>query len=358
LGKQRGRLISESDRIKVLELIEEARKAGARQQAACDVLGITPRALQRWKSGDSLKDRRMTKIAAPHNKLSKDERELILSTSNQPQYASLPPSQIVPLLADQGIYLASESTFYRLLREEKLLCHRHSYNPRNLYKPKALRALAPNQIYSWDITYLKSMVAGRFFYLYLVMDIYSRKIVGWQVYDRECSEYAADVLEASCKEEGVRKGQVILHSDNGSPMKGATMLATLQRLGVVPSFSRPGVSNDNPYSESLFKTLKYTPAYPQKPFVTIQAAREWVGCFVKWYNYEHLHSGIKFVTPTQRHMGLDESILKNRNAVYLAAKSKCPLRWSKNTRNWDKKNEVLLNPERCKNIDHKLKVAV
>ena len=136
------------------------------------------------------------------------------------------------------------------------------------------------------------------------------------------------------------------------------MLATLQRLGVVPSFSRPGVSNDNPYSESLFKTLKYTPAYPQKPFATIQAARKWVSCFVKWYNYEHLHSGIKFVTPAQRHMGLDESILKNRNTVYLAAKSKCPLRWSKNTRNWDKQNEVLLNPERCKSIDHKLKVAV
>lgn len=321
-------------------------------------MGITPRTIQRWKAFDKLKDGRMTRKTSPKNKLSDMERKHILHTVNQPQYASLSPSQIVPLLADKGVFLASEATFYRLLKKEKQLSHRYVSRPPSLHKPKALKANASNQIYSWDITYLKSAVTGQFFYLYLVMDIYSRKIVGWQVYDRESSEYAADMLEDSCREECVKKGQVTLHSDNGSPMKGATMLATLQRLGVVPSFSRPGVSNDNPYSEALFRTLKYTPKYPQQPFTTMQAARTWVGIFVKWYNQEHLHSGIKFVTPAQRHDGLDEAILKNRKAVYQKAKTNFPFRWTGCIRNWSKNNEVLLNPEKCKNINRKLRAVV
>jgi len=358
LGKRRGRLISETNRVKILELINEACKAGARQQSACNILGITPRTIQRWKAFDKLKDGRMTRKTPPKNKLSDMERKHILHTVNQPQYASLSPSQIVPLLADKGVFLASEATFYRLLKKEKQLSHRYICRPPGLHKPRALKANARNQIYSWDITYLKSVVTGQFFYLYLVMDIYSRKIVGWQVYDRESSEYAADVLEDSCRVEGVKKGQVTLHSDNGSPMKGATMLATLQRLGVVPSFSRPGVSNDNPYSEALFRTLKYTPKYPQQPFTTIQTARAWVGIFVKWYNHEHLHSGIKFVTPAQRHDGLDEAILENRKVIYQKAKTNFPFRWTRCIRNWSKNNEVLLNPEKCKIINNKLRVAI
>ncbi len=152
------------------------------------------------------------------------------------------------------------------------------------------------------------------------MDILSRKIVGWQVYDRESSEYAADVLEATCIAEKVQKDQLILHSDNASPMKGATMLVTLQKLGVIPSFSRPTVSNDNPYSEALFRTIKYTPKYPEKPFISLEMAREWLAKFVHWYNHEHLHSGIKFITPIQRHEGRDEEVLKHRKKVYLKAK--------------------------------------
>jgi transposase InsO family protein len=166
------------------------------------------------------------------------------------------------------------------------------------------------------------------------------------------------VLEAACLEEGVKKNQVLLHSDNGSPMKGATMLATLQRLGVIPSFSRPSVSNDNPYSEALFRTLKYSSIYPEKPFESLQTAREWVNKFVKWYNYQHLHSGIKFTTPEQRHNGDDEKILKDRTKVYLKAKSIYPHRWSKGIRNWSKIKEVKLNPEKCKNTVNKLQMAV
>ena len=135
------------------------------------------------------------------------------------------------------------------------------------------------------------------------------------------------------------------------------MLATLQKLGIIPSFSRPGVSNDNPYSESLFKTLKYGPRYPENPFATLSQAREWVSLFVKWYNEDHLHSGIKFVTPAQRHKGIDKEILKHRHEVYQHAKRENPHRWSRQTRNWEAINEVLLNPEKGKK-DPKFGAAV
>ena len=286
-----------------------------------------------------------------------EERNKVLETVNQSEYRDLAPSQIVPLLADDGRYLASESTIYRLLRETRQLRHRQKSKPRNSYKPKSLKATSPNQIYSWDITYLMSSIRGQFYYLYLILDIYSRKAVGWQVYDRESSELASDVLESACWEEKVSRGQVHLHSDNGGPMKGATMLATLQRLGVIPSFSRPSVSNDNPYSEALFRTLKYRPAYPEKPFSNLEEARNWVSKFVKWYNTEHLHSGIKFVSPEKRHQGLDEGILKLRDQVYKEAKAKNPNRWSKGTRNWDKIKEVRLNPEKYKTLEKNLRAV-
>lgn len=358
MESRRGRLNSEDEKRKILELINDACKAGAKQKAACEILGISSKTIQRWNCKKDLKDKRNDRKTCPHNKLSNEERSLLLQLVNEPEYAALSPAQIVPSLADKGLYLASESTFYRILKEEKQLEHRHISKPRTLHKPKALRATGPNQIYTWDITYLRSMILGHFYYLYLMMDIYSRKIVGWQVYDRESSEHASDLLEATCQEEGIKKDQVTLHSDNGSPMKGATMLSTMQRLGIVPSFSRPGVSDDNPFSEALFRTVKYSPMYPEKPFETLEAAREWMCEFVKWYNFKHLHSGIKFVTPVQRHTEVDEIILKYRDEVYKKAKNKNPHRWSKNTRNWNKDKEVLLNPEKCKTVNNQLNVAV
>ena len=159
-----------------------------------------------------------------------------------------------------------------------------------------------------------------------------------------------------CQREGIKRNQVTLHSDNGSPMKGATMQATLQELGEMPSFSRPSVSNDNPYSESLFRTLKYRPHYPEKPFSGLTAARDWVQSFVGWYNKEHLHSSIKFVTPEQRHTGKENEILRHRKAVYTHAKSNNPNRWSGEIRNWDAVREVYLNPE-SKKIERERKKA-
>ncbi|MCU7816695.1 MAG: DDE-type integrase/transposase/recombinase [Candidatus Thiodiazotropha sp. (ex Rostrolucina anterorostrata)] len=180
---------------------------------------------------------------------------------------------------------------------------------------------------------MATTITGIFHRLYLVMDIYSRKIVGWEIHENETTDHASLLIRKACLAEGISEQGLVLHSDNGSPMKGATMLATLQRLGVVPSFSCPSVSNDNPYSESLFGTMKYTPAFPSKPFERLGAARDWVYDFVRWYNEEHRHSGEEL------------SILVNREAVYEAAKQRNPERWSRGTRNWTPVGEVWLNPE-------------
>lgn len=337
------------DRQDIIALIDEANKAGARQSEACKIMGLSSKTVQRWHHVGNEQDGRIEAIHKPSNKLSDAECQRLIATANDPEYADLPPNKIVPKLADKGIYIASESSFYRVLKAENQLQHRQKSKPvRQIKKPKALTTTAPNQVYSWDITYLPTEIKGVFLYLYLVMDIYSRKIVGWQVYENESSARAADLMKDICQREAIQRQQVILHSDNGSPMKGATLLATLQELGIMPSFSRPSVSNDNPYSESLFRTLKYRPHYPEKPFSGLTAARDWVQSFVGWYNKEHLHSSIKFVTPEQRHTGKDKDILKKRKVVYAQAKLNTPNRWSGEIRNWDEIRKVHLNPDNQK----------
>jgi len=341
-------MISAPDRRKTVELIEEATASGARCEMACEELEISLRTYQRWTQGVCIKadHRPHAQRPEPSNKLTPEERREILDTCNQEEYRSLPPSQIVPILADKAIYIASEASFYRVLKEEDQLHHRgKAQPPRKVSKPKGYKATKPNQVWSWDITYCAANSVGVFYRLYLVMDIYSRKIVGWEIHENETAEHASMLIRKACLAEGISEKGLVLHSDNGSPMKGATMLATLQRLGVVPSFSRPSVSNDNPYSESLFGTMKYTPAFPSKPFESLEAAREWVHTFVRWYNEEHRHSGIQFITPAERHCGKDQEILRNRKAVYAAAKERHPERWSGETRDWSPVNEVWLNPD-------------
>jgi transposase InsO family protein len=337
-----------AEREQLLNFFNEAVNAGARTFKAAAIMGLSLRTLQRWQQPETVQvDRRTLRQHSPSHKLSDAERTQVLMIANSEEFKDRPPHQIVPILAERGEYIASESSFYRILRAAKQLTHRHAcreQKPRS--KPKALSATAPNQLYSWDITYLATQVKGQFFYLYLFMDIFSRKIVGWQVYHEESSQNAADLVRDICQCEQIQREQLILHSDNGSPMKGATMLATLQKLGVVTSLSRPAVSNDNPYSESLFKTLKYSPKYPSQPFENVAAARLWVADFVQWYNFEHRHSSIQFATPAQRHNGEDRAILEQRQAVYETARAKNPARWSKNIRNWEWQSEVYLNPDK------------
>lgn len=181
------------------------------------------------------------------------------------------------------------------------------------------------------------------------MDIFSRKIVYWDVFENESADNAAAMIKAACLANKITQNQIVLHSDNGGPMKGATMLATLQRLGIAPSFSRPKVSNDNPYSEALFKTMKYCPSFPERGFSSLEDARQWVHKFVDWYNNIHLHSGIKFVTPASKHSGLDQQILAQRKGVYQRAKEKNPNRWSGETRDWGVVEAVHLNPSKERN---------
>jgi putative transposase len=309
-------------------------------------LGISIRTLERWSIEDDLEDKRKTATRIPANKLTEEERQKIIGVANSQDYCDLPPCKIVPMLADKQIYIASESSFYRILRGEKMLTHRGKSKPKTNAKPKQLVAIGANQVWSWDISYLSSHVAGIFYYLYLIVDIYSRKIVGWTVQAHENSDHASALVIQACLDENVDPDQVTLHSDNGSPMKGATLLFTLQQLGVATSFSRPAVSNDNPYSESMFKTLKYRSIYPKTGFASIEEARTWVENFVNWYNMEHLHSSLKFVTPQQRHTGLDRNILKARKLVYQKAKLSNPSRWSKDVRDWDLPIKVFLNPDK------------
>lgn len=346
------------ERLEIIEWVKQAQLSGARQSKACEIVCISEKTLQRWRRPDNHEDGRIAPKRIPSNKLSELEIKRIILTANQEEYASLPPCRIVPKLADKGIYIASEASFYRVLKSHNQLTHREKSKPRKkINKPKPLTATGPNQIYTWDITYLQTLIKGMYFYLYLVMDIFSRKVVGWQVHDQELSALAADLIKDISDREKLVEGQVTLHSDNGSPMKGATMLATLQQLGVAPSFSRPSVSNDNPYSESLFRTLKYRQNFPEQPFLNLTEARAWVTQFVNWYNDDHLHSGIKFVTPSQRHCGEDIDILARRRAVYLKSKSDHPTRWSGDIRNWDWVEKVFLNPEKCKSAMEESKVA-
>ena len=338
-------MTSLSERTQTIAWIKQVIHAGARQDRACAAISMSERTLQRWLN-DTRGDQRPARIQFPKNALSPLERQSILAVANSAEFGHRPPSQIVPMLADQGRYMGAESTFYRFLKAENQLRHRSAERPSQpRHKPRAIAVTAPDQLFSWDITYLPTPTKGIYFYLYLFMDIFSRKIVGWQVHDVESSELAGEVIRDICKRENIAPNQVVLHSDNGSPMKGATMLATLQTLGVMPSFSRPAVSNDNPYSESLFKTMKYRPVYPRKAFANMLAARQWVGTFVAWYNHEHRHSGIAFVTPAQRHAGLDGDLLRQRVKVYEAAKARHPERWTGATRNWTPVSIVHLNPD-------------
>ncbi len=207
-------------------------------------------------------------------------------------------------------------------------------------------ATRPNQVWSWDITWLPTNVRGIYLHLYLTMDVWSRRIVGWRIAEGDSADIAAEFILQACRDGNIDPRGLVLHSDNGKPMRANTMISTLQWLGVIPSFSRPHVSDDNPYSEALFRTLKHTPAYPHLPFTHIDSAQRWVARFVDWYNREHRHSAIRYVTPDERHFGREQEILARRHRLYQRARSSNPERWTRATRNWTPIGSVVLNPQR------------
>lgn len=347
-GRQRGELTLLAERITLVELIKEATVHGARLDMACEVAALSKRTYRRWnRAGQISADKRTTVVRPmPKNKLTELERQMILATCNESRFSSLPPSQIVPTLLDEGVYIGSESSYYRVLKANNQLNRRgrsREYVARS--KPDAFEAKGPNEVWSWDITYCPSIIKGLFYYLYMFVDIYSRKIVGYEVYEQECGDLAAQLMQRNMLREQCFNKPIVLHSDNGAPMKCFTMKAKLDELGVTASLSRPSVSNDNAFSESLFRTLKYRPQWPSNGFKSLTETREWVDKFVTWYNDEHKHSKLNFVSPGKRHAMQDQEILSKRKAVIESAREANPIRWANGIRNCAPVGSVMLNPD-------------
>jgi len=348
-------MIRLEDRQTMVQDIALARSSGARLWAACLIVGITLRTLQRWQSavGDAgvvRADARPLAIRPlPAHALTTAERAQIVSIANEPRFAAMPPARIVPMLADEGVYVASEASFHRVLRDHGQLQQRgRARAPQTVRPPTTHIASGPGEVWCWDMTYLRGPVLGQWFYLYLILDLYSRKIVGWEVQAKDHADHAAHLVRRTALAEGIHAmtAKPVLHGDNGATLKATTVLAMLQWLGIKPSYSRPRVSDDNAYAESLFRTAKYRPEFPADGFPDLDAAREWATRFVHWYNVDHRHSGIRYVSPAQRHSGDDQQILAARHVVYLQAREANPRRWTRHTRDWTPIAAVTLNPER------------
>ena len=345
-------MIRLEDRRWVAEQIGVAHRAGARLRLACEVAGIDLRTLQRWNAQEGLAqgDRRPGAVRPmPSHALTPIERERVLTVANEARFTDMPPARIVPTLADEGVYIAGESTFCRLLRAAGQNRHRGSSRaPQSRRPPQTHIATAIRQVWCWDMTYLPTTVLGHWFYLYLILDLYSRKIVGFEVHSEDDGDHAARLVHRTALAEDIalipRPDRPVLHGDNGATIKATSVLVMLHWLGVKPSYSRPRVSDDNAYVESLFRTAKYRPEFPGKGFATLDDAREWARRFVHWYNVDHRHSGIRYVSPAQRHAGEDIEILARRHAVYQLAKTDNPSPWSRDTRNWSPIRTVALNP--------------
>jgi len=323
-----------------VELIKEAVDAGARLRPACEILEISTRTFNRWARGKTRDGRKGAKRFVKRA-LSAAEKQEILSTCCSPRFRDMTPYEIHAILLEEGIYLASPSTMYRVLREADLLRHRHeSRHGVKHARPEELKATGPDQVWCWDITYLRTTVKGIFLYAYVILDVWDRRIVGWAVHEEESDKHAANLMLRLAK--GRDLTFIRLHSDNGVAMKGSTMIFTLYFLGVIPSFSRPRVSDDNPYIESLFKTMKYRAIYPSR-FRDLEEARYWLASFVNWYNTDHRHSGIGYVTPLQRHEGKDIQLFEKRNATLVRAYQERPERFSRAPKFWSSKPVVYLN---------------
>lgn len=345
-------MIPSEDRSAIVALLQEGISRGVSVKAIADLFGLATRTLRRWglmiRAQGFSRDQRKGASRHVMHRFSEEERQQVLSTVNDPRFADLAPNQIVATLAEERIYVGSESTIYRIMRQEGLLNHRgRSRPPREPREPPVLEATGIHQVLAWDITLLPSPVKGQFFCLYMVMDVWSRRILGVEVHERECGELARDFFDRVCRDEGITsRSATILHADNGAPMRSYTLAAKLAELGISLSFSRPRVSNDNAYAESWFRTMKYHQSYPMRRFRDLLSVRAWVDGFVDWYNTEHRHSGIKYVTPNQRHYGEADAICSIRQQTYEQARQRHPQRWARSPRDWSQPQTVRVNRPR------------
>jgi len=280
---------------------------------ACYTLGLARASYYRWDpspSSDSPEEKR----PIPSWALSPEERQKVLDLLHTDRFIDQSPREVYATMLDEGTYLCSVRSMYRILDEQGEVRERRDQLRHPVYQPPELLARGANQVWSWDITKLKGPVKWTYYYLYVLLDIFSRYAVGWMVARREQASLAQKLIEESCEKQSITPGQLIVHSDRGPSMSSKPVALLLADLGVTKTHSRPHVSNDNPYSESQFKTLKYRPDFPER-FGSMEDARGFCQTFFPWYNSEHHHSGISFLTPEQVHYGLAKQIVKEREAV-------------------------------------------
>jgi putative transposase len=254
------------------------------------------------------------------------ERQAVLDTLHSELYIDKAPAEVHAELLDQGCYLCSTRTMYRILDGATEVRERRNQLRHPSYKKPELLATGPNQVWSWDITKLLGKEKWTYYYLYVIIDIFSRHVVGWLVAERETAVLAKRLIDETCERQGIQKGQLIIHSDRGAPMKSNLVAQLLASLGVTKSHSRPYVSDDNPFSESQFKTMKYRPDFPER-FGSLEDALAFCRTFFDWYNREHHHSGIGYLTPEMVHYGLAKTVLNQRQIVLSAAFEQHPERF-------------------------------
>lgn len=282
------------------------------KKAACTAMSIPRATLYRHQGNRTIID--VCQRPSPPLALSPEERQAILDVAHEERFWDTTPYQMYATLLDEGRYLGSVRTIYRVLSANNEVKERRKQVSRPRYQKPELLAVAPNQVWSWDITKLKGPEKWNYFHLYVIMDIFSRYVVGWMVAHRESAVLAKRLIKETCKKQQIQERQLTLHADRGSSMKSKLVAHLLADLGVTKTHNRPHVSNDNPYSESQFKTLKYSPGFPER-FGSIQHAREFCQGFFAWYNTIHKHSGIGLLTPEQVHYGQAQKILKQRAVV-------------------------------------------
>jgi len=289
--------------------------------AACAALGVSRATLYRHRIHTVPRPR-----PTPPRALALDERRHVIQTLNAPAFADLAPAQIYARLLDQGLYLCSPRTMYRILQEHQQVRERRDQLRHPNYQKPELLATAPNQLWSWDITKLLGPAKWTYYYLYVILDVYSRYVVAWTVAPCESAALAQRLIEQACRQQGISPGQLTLHADRGSAMTSRAVALLLADLGVTKTHSRPHVSNDNPFSEAHFKTLKYCPEFPER-FGSIQDARAFCTRFFDWYNFQHYHHALALLTPHAVHYLLAPQIIEERQKVLTAAFEKHPDRF-------------------------------
>jgi len=290
--------------------------------AACESLGVPRSSFYRARQPKSEPKPRPT----PERALTPEEKEQVRQTLNSERFQDSAPRQVYATLLDDGKYLCSWSTMYRILNEHQEVRERRDQLRHPNYTKPELLATGPNQLWSWDITKLKGPAKWTYYYLYTILDVFSRYVPGWLIAECESAILAKQLIAVSCTKQGIEPDQLTLHADRGSAMRSKTVAHLLADLGVTKTHSRPYVSNDNPYSESQFKTMKYRPDFPER-FGSIQDARAWARPFFHWYNHEHHHSGLGLLTPVTVHYGQAQAVIEQRRKVLLAAYAAHPERF-------------------------------